>query len=124
MSMNHLLILAVHLLATIANLLRSGGVRRRGRILVAKAPGRRRIGRALVPCDGRQCAYANARRVISEIFTIEPAEIEALADRLRFRGSSAMLRALPETQAEMLLASRLLHRLLQSGVIYHAIELG
>lgn len=54
---------------------------------------------------------------------MRPGEIVALADRLRVRGNSAMLRNMPALQADMVLAARVLHYLLQTGTVYRAIEL-
>jgi len=55
--------------------------------------------------------------------TLRVDEIGELAERLRDRGESRMLRDMPELQADLLLAARLLHYFLQTGVAYFPVVL-
>jgi hypothetical protein len=50
-------------------------------------------------------------------------KIEALAERFAARGKSIMFRDRPSTATDMLLAVRILRRLIQSGAIRHFITL-
>jgi hypothetical protein len=51
------------------------------------------------------------------ITSITTEEIEALAERFAARGKSIMFRDQPSTATDMLLAARILRRLIQSGAI-------
>lgn len=55
--------------------------------------------------------------------TVRVDEIEALADRLMARGEARMLRDMPELQADLKLAARLLRYYVQTGVAYLPIVL-
>jgi hypothetical protein len=55
--------------------------------------------------------------------SIRTEEIEALAERFAARGKSIMFRDQPSTATDMLLAARILRRLIQSGAIWRFITL-
>jgi hypothetical protein len=55
--------------------------------------------------------------------SITTEEIEALAERFAARGKSIMFRDQPLTATDMLLAARVLRRLIQSGAIWSFITL-
>jgi hypothetical protein len=51
------------------------------------------------------------------------AEIAALTDRLHARANSRLFNDQPETKLDVRLAARLLKYLIETGVIYHPLEL-
>jgi hypothetical protein len=50
-------------------------------------------------------------------------EVAALAARLRARAGSVLLNGMPDTQADMRLAGRILERVLQDGLVFSHIRL-
>jgi hypothetical protein len=54
---------------------------------------------------------------------ITQAEIIALTDRLHARANSRLFNDQPETKLDIRLAARLLKHLIETGVIYHPLEL-